>query len=158
MTENPTRRSGIAMSRRTFGSGLALAALAGTAPCLMGAANPSSIGQTLDTQVKSGNVPGLVALVARGLAIDVHVAGVRDIETGAPMQRDTIFAIASIGKPITAAAALILIEEGVLQLDEPVHKWLPELADRRVIRSLEADLDDTMPARRPITLRDLMTM
>jgi CubicO group peptidase (beta-lactamase class C family) len=74
------------------------------------------------------------------------------------MQRDTIFAVASIGKPVTAVSALILVEEGILDLDEPVDKWLPELANRRVIRSLEADLDDTVPARRPITLRDLLTM
>jgi CubicO group peptidase (beta-lactamase class C family) len=157
MTEYSTRRSGTAMSRRAFGTGLAIAALAGTAPCLRGA-EPSAIGQALDTQIKSGNVPGGVALVGRGLTVDLHVAGVRDVESGAPMQRDTIFAVASIGKPITAASALILVEKGILQLDEPVDKWLPELADRRVIRSLEADLDDTVPARRPITLRDLLTM
>ena len=157
MTEYSTRRSGTAMSRRAFGTGLALAALAGTAPCLRGA-ETSAIGQALDTQIKSGNVPGGVALVGRGLTVDLHVAGVRDVKSGAPMQRDTIFAVASIGKPITAASALILVEKGILQLDEPVDKWLPELADRRVIRSLEADLDDTVPARRPITLRDLLTM
>src|SRR5690606_29076293 len=60
--------------------------------------------------------------------------------------------------PITAVSVLILVEEGVLGLDDPVDKWLPELADRRVIRSLESDLDDTVPANRPITVRDLLTL
>src|SRR5690606_12396130 len=96
--------------------------------------------------------------VARGDSVHVHVAGVQDIATKAPMQRDTIFAVASIGKPITATAAMILVEEGVLGLDDPVDRWLPELSGRRVIRSFESDLDDTVPAHRPITLRDLLTM
>jgi CubicO group peptidase (beta-lactamase class C family) len=158
MTIKTTNQSKMKMSRRTFGGGLAAAALAGTAPPLMGALNLNTVHQALDAHIGRGNVPGLVALVARGLSVDVHVAGVRDIQSGAPMQRDTIFAVASIGKPITAVSALILVEEGVLDLDEPVDKWLPELANRRVIRSLEADLNDTVPARRLITLRDILTM
>ena len=76
---------------------------------------------------------------------------------GAPMQRDTIFRIASLTKPITAAAAMILVEECTLRLDDPVDAWLPELADRRVLRSIDSPLDDTVPAQRPITLRDLLT-
>ena len=64
----------------------------------------------------------------------------------------------SVAKPLTAAAALLLVEDGVLGLDEPVDRWLPELANRRVLRSLEGPLDDTVPAARPITLRDLLTM
>ncbi len=158
MMRNKTSLSDMVMSRRTFGTGLALAALSGNAPSLMGATETEKIGRALDAQVSSGNVPGLVALVARGLASDVHVAGVRDVATSAPMERDTIFAVASIGKPITAVSAMILVEEGILDLDEPVDKWLPELANRRVIRSLDADLDETVPARRAITLRDLLTM
>lgn len=118
----------------------------------------SDLDKTLDRFVASGSVPGLVALVARGDSVHVHVAGVQDIATKAPMQRGTIFAVASIGKPITATAAMILVEEGVLDLDDPVDRWLPELSARRVIRSLESDLDDTVPADRPITLRDLLTM
>jgi len=158
MMKNKTSLSDMVMSRRTFGTGLALAVLSGNAPSLLSATETGTIGRVLDAQVSSGNVPGLVALVARGLATDVHVAGVRDVATSAPMERDTIFAVASIGKPITAVSAMILVEEGILDLDEPVDKWLPELANRRVIRSLDADLDDTVPARRAITPRDLLTM
>src|SRR3712207_2592679 len=73
------------------------------------------------------------------------------------MRRDSIFRIASVTKPIAAAAAMILVEECVLRLDEPVDQWLPELADRRVLRSIDSPLDDTLPANRPITLRDLLT-
>jgi CubicO group peptidase (beta-lactamase class C family) len=73
------------------------------------------------------------------------------------VQRDTIFRIASMTKPITASAAMILIEECKLRLDEPVDRLLPELADRRVLKRLDGPLDDTEPAKRPITLRDLLT-
>jgi CubicO group peptidase (beta-lactamase class C family) len=107
--------------------------------------------------VDRGEVPGLVAMVARGEAIHVVAAGVLDVSTAKPMARDTIFRIASMTKPIAAAAALILVEEGKLRLDEPVDRLLPELANRRVLRSLESTVDDTVPANRPITLRDLLT-
>jgi CubicO group peptidase (beta-lactamase class C family) len=73
------------------------------------------------------------------------------------MRRDTIFRIASMTKPITAAAAMILVEECKLRLDEPVDRLLPELADRRVLKRLDASLDETVPANRPISVRDLMT-
>jgi CubicO group peptidase (beta-lactamase class C family) len=73
------------------------------------------------------------------------------------MRRDTIFRVASVTKPITAAAAMILVEECRLRLDEPVDRLLPELANRRVLRRLDGPLDDTVPANRPITLRDLLT-
>ena len=75
----------------------------------------------------------------------------------APMRRDTLFRISSMSKPITAAATMILVEECKLRLDEPVDRLLPELADRRVLRRLDGPLDDTVPAHRPITLRDLLT-
>ena len=73
------------------------------------------------------------------------------------MQRDTIFRIASMTKPITAAAAMILVEECKLRLDDPVDPWLPELANRRVLKDISSPLEDTVPANRPITLRDLLT-
>jgi CubicO group peptidase (beta-lactamase class C family) len=73
------------------------------------------------------------------------------------MRRDTIFRIASVSKPIVAAAAMILVEECALRLEEPVDQWLPELAHRQVLRAIDSPLDDTLPAKRPITLRDLMT-
>ena len=74
-----------------------------------------------------------------------------------PMQRDTIFRISSMTKPITAVAAMILVEECKLRLDEPVDELLPELADRQVLKRLDGPLDDTVPADRPITVRDLLT-
>lgn len=73
------------------------------------------------------------------------------------MQRDTIFRIASITKPITTVAAMILVEECKLCLDDSVDPWLPELAHRRVLNSLSSELDDTVPASRAITVRDLLT-
>ena len=76
---------------------------------------------------------------------------------GPPMRRDTIFRITSMTKPVTAVAAMILVEECKLRLDEPVDRWLPELADRKVLRTIDAPLDDTVPARRAISLRDLLT-
>jgi len=78
-------------------------------------------------------------------------------DSDAPMRRDTIFRIASVTKPIVAAAVMILVEECRLRLDEPVDELLPELADRQVLRSIDGPLDDTVPADRPISLRDLLT-
>lgn len=76
---------------------------------------------------------------------------------GTPMQEDSIFRIASISKPVTAAAAMILVEEGKLGLHDPVDAFLPELANRRVLRRIDGPLDDTVPATRPVTLDDLLT-
>ncbi len=73
------------------------------------------------------------------------------------MRRDTIFRITSMTKPVTAAAAMILVEECKLRLDEPVDRLLPELADRKVLKRIDGPLDDTVPAHRPITVRDLLT-
>jgi CubicO group peptidase (beta-lactamase class C family) len=73
------------------------------------------------------------------------------------MTRDTIFRIASISKLVNTVAAMILIEECRVRLDDSIDTWLPELAHRRVLKSIESPLDDTVPARRPITVRDLKT-
>jgi CubicO group peptidase (beta-lactamase class C family) len=106
--------------------------------------------------VASGDIPGLVTLISRRGEIHVDVIGKMAIG-GAPMQRDTIFRIASMTKPVTAVAAMILVEECKLRLDDPVDAFLPELAGRKVLRAVDAPLDDTVPARRAITLRDLLT-
>lgn len=106
--------------------------------------------------VERGHVPGLVTLVGRRGTVHVDAIG-RQAIGGSPMQRDTVFRIASLTKPITAVAAMILVEECKLRLDEPVDSWLPELADRKVLKRLDGPLDDTVPAKRPITLRDLLT-
>jgi CubicO group peptidase (beta-lactamase class C family) len=107
--------------------------------------------------VDGGRLPGLVALVSRRGEEHVDAIGTLAFGGPAPMRRDTIFRLASTTKPITAAAAMILVEECKLRLDDPVDEWLPELADRRVLRTIESPLDDTVPAKRPITLRDLLT-
>ena len=113
--------------------------------------------QSMRRHVDSGYVPGLVTLVARRGDVHVDAIGLMDVGGIAPMCRDTIFRIASLTKPVTAAAAMMLVEECKLRLDDPVDRWLPELADRRVLRSLDSALTDTVPANRAITLRDLLT-
>src|SRR6059036_1187236 len=107
--------------------------------------------------VERGEVPGLVTLVSRRGEVHVDVIGTRAIAVPAPMRRNTIFRISSMTKPIIAAATLILVEEGKLRLDEPVDRWLPELAGRKVLKRLDGPLDDTVPAKRQITVRDLLT-
>src|SRR5688500_18082827 len=108
--------------------------------------------------VESGALAGAVTLTARGDEVHLEAIGVLDRESGAPRQRDSLFHIASMTKPILGAAAMILVEETRLRLDDPLDRWLPELANRRVLRSIDAPLDDTVPARRPLTLRDLLTL
>ncbi len=107
--------------------------------------------------VERGDVPGIVTLVSRRGEVHVDAIGMKAVGGSDPMRRDTIFRIASMTKPITAAAAMILVEECKLRLDGPVDRWLPELADRKVLKRLDGPLDDTVPANRPITLRDLLT-
>ncbi|HEY4044724.1 MAG TPA: DUF899 family protein [Rhodopila sp.] len=111
----------------------------------------------LRASVERGEIAGAVALTARQNVVRVQTAGVQDLTAATPMRRDTIFRIASMTKPITAAAAMILVEEGRIALHDPVEPWLPELANRRVLRSLDAEPDDTVAAGRPITLDDLLT-
>jgi len=107
--------------------------------------------------VERGAMPGLVALVARHGTVHVEVIGTKAFGDAEPLARDAIFRIASLSKPIAAAAAMLLVDDGTLHLDGAVDDLLPELADRRVLRSLDAALDDTVPAHRPITLDDLLT-
>jgi CubicO group peptidase (beta-lactamase class C family) len=111
----------------------------------------------LSGYVEREGMPGLVALVARHDDLHVEALGTLAFGSAKPMRRDTIFRIASISKPITAAAAMILVEECKLRLDESIEPWLPELANRRVLKSLSSDLEDTESARRAITVRDLLT-
>jgi CubicO group peptidase (beta-lactamase class C family) len=107
--------------------------------------------------VERGEVAGVVTLLCRHDEVHVEAIGKQDLAAATPMRRDTIFRIASMSKPITVAAAMILVEEAKLRLDDPVDRWLPELADRTVLRGIDSPLDDTVPAHRPITLRDLLT-
>lgn len=114
--------------------------------------------ETMAGYVARGEVPGLVAAVAkRGEDAHVEVFGTKALGATDPVQRDSIFRISSMTKPIAAAAAMILAEESTLRLDEPVDRFLPELAAPRVLRRIDGPLDDTVPAKRAITVRDLLT-
>jgi len=111
----------------------------------------------LSAHVERRDVPGLAALVARGEDVHVEVLGTPALDDPTPLRRDAIFRIASLTKPMAGVAAMLLIQDGLLALQDPVEKFLPELADRRVLRSLDARLDDTVPAERSITVEDLLT-
>jgi CubicO group peptidase (beta-lactamase class C family) len=113
--------------------------------------------RVLSGYVERGELPGLVALVGRHDDVHVETLGALAFGNPAPMARDTIFRIASITKPVAAAAAMILVEECRLRLDESIDPWLPELANRRVLKSLSSGPDDTVAAHRAITVRDLLT-
>jgi CubicO group peptidase (beta-lactamase class C family) len=106
--------------------------------------------------VESGDMPGLVTLVSRHGEVHVDAIG-RLAFDGPPMTRDTIFRITSMTKPIAAAAAMILVDEGKLRLDDSLDRWLPELANRKVLLAVDVPIHQTVPARRAITLRDLLT-
>ncbi|MFD4153235.1 serine hydrolase domain-containing protein [Streptomyces hydrogenans] len=113
--------------------------------------------EVLARHVESKKIPGLVALVGRGGHTHVEAMGTMRHDGGPPMRRDTVFRMASASKPVTMAAAMVLLDECRLRLDDPVDPWLPEFADRRVLKRPDGPLDDTVPARRPITVRDLLT-
>jgi CubicO group peptidase (beta-lactamase class C family) len=114
------------------------------------------IDEIVESAVEQGQAPGIVAAVARGGAVHVATAGVMAV-SGAPMRRDTLFRISSNTKPMTAAVVLALVDDGALALDEPVDELLPELGDRRVLILPDGPLSETVPAQRPITVRDLLT-
>src|SRR3954454_23026559 len=107
--------------------------------------------------VSGGAVPGLVTAGSRGAELHGDAIGTTPFEAGRPMARDSIFRISSMTKPVTAVAILILVEECRLRLDEPVSRLLPELAEVRVLRRPDAEITDTVPAERAITVRDLLT-
>jgi CubicO group peptidase (beta-lactamase class C family) len=116
-----------------------------------------SLRDILETHVSKGPVPGAVGLVAHGERVEVQVAGSADTGGTSPMARDSIFRIASMTKPITAAAVMMLVEDGQIALDDPVGRWLPELASPAVLRTPASPVDDVVPAARPITVADLLT-
>jgi len=108
-------------------------------------------------RVAKGELPGMVTLVARGADVHVDAIGTMAFGSDQPMRRDTIFRIASMTKPILALATMMLVEDGALALDEPVDRLLPELAHRKVLKRIDGPLDDTVPARRSVTIDDLLT-
>jgi CubicO group peptidase (beta-lactamase class C family) len=117
----------------------------------------TSLRDLLEAHVSSGEVPGAVALLARGEQVEVQAVGAAAVGGAAPMARDSIFRIASITKPITAAAVMLLVDDGRVALEDPVERWLPELASRVVVRTPASPVDDVVPAVRPITVLDLLT-
>ncbi len=108
--------------------------------------------------VDSGDLSGAVTLVWRaGEVVQVTAYGQANLREARPMARATLFRIASMTKPITSVAALMLMEEGKLSLDDPITRWAPEFTDMRVLKDAGGPLDDTYPAARAITVEDLMT-
>jgi CubicO group peptidase (beta-lactamase class C family) len=119
---------------------------------------PDAIETAIGAIVDAGELAGAVTLVWRGgKVVQSACVGWRDIEAEAPIQRDTIFRIASMSKPITSAAALTLVEEGRFALDDPITRWAPEFSGMRVLRSPTGPLDQTDAAERPVTFEDLLT-
>jgi CubicO group peptidase (beta-lactamase class C family) len=116
------------------------------------------VGPALQAFVDSGELAGIVALTSqRGEIVQAEAIGWCDIETNTPMRSDTLFRIASMTKPITSVAALMLMEEGRISLADPISRWIPELANPRVLRDAAGRLDNTVSARRAITIEDLLT-
>jgi CubicO group peptidase (beta-lactamase class C family) len=108
--------------------------------------------------VGQGHIPGVATLVwRRGAIVHEDAAGLRDVESALPVERSTIFAIASMSKPLTVVLALTLVEEGKLRLGDAITRWAPEFDSMRVLRRVDGPLDETEPAPRAITIEDLMT-
>ena len=113
---------------------------------------------TLQPVVDAGDLSGFVTLLFRhGEIAQINTLGQRDIEKKLPMERDTLFRIASMTKPVTSLAALMLMEEGKFKLEDPITKWAPEFKNVRVLKDAEGPLDQTVPAAREITFDDLFT-
>lgn len=111
----------------------------------------------LQAFVDDGSVPGAVGLVAHGDRVEVAAVGTLGVGDPAPMARDSVFRIASITKPVVAAAVMMLVDDGRIALSDPVATWLPELAGPVVVRTPASPLDDVVPAAAPITVLDLLT-
>jgi CubicO group peptidase (beta-lactamase class C family) len=116
------------------------------------------VGPALQQFVDRGELAGVVTLTShRGEIVQSEAIGWSDIETKMAMRTDSLFRIASMTKPITSVAALMLVEQGRIALSDPISRWVPELADPRVLRHTAGPLEDTVPARRAITVEDLLT-
>lgn len=116
------------------------------------------IATAIESIVNAGALAGAATLVWRdGKVIQIGTIGWRDLEARLPIQRDTLFRIASMTKPITSTAALMLFEEGRFALNDPITRWAPEFSQMRVLHSPNAPLDQTYTAERLITFNDLLT-
>lgn len=117
-----------------------------------------TVERMLEGLVDAGELAGAATLIWRdGRVVQSGAVGHRDIAAGMPIERDTIFRIASVSKPITSVVALTLLEEGRFTLEDPISRWAPEFTDMRVIRDPKGSLDATDAAARPITFGDLLT-
>jgi CubicO group peptidase (beta-lactamase class C family) len=116
-----------------------------------------SVEVALSAYVDAGELAGAATLTWRDGKADVVTVGKRDLSTGLPVERDTVFRIASMTKPVTTVAALAMQDEGHFELDEPITRVAPELARMRVLRGADAPLEHTDEASRSITFRDLLT-
>jgi CubicO group peptidase (beta-lactamase class C family) len=120
------------------------------------AADP--IAKSIKEIVDAGGIAGASTLTWRdGKIVQTACVGWRDNDAKLPIERDTVFRIASITKPITSMATLMLMEEGKLALNDPITRWVPEFADMRVMRTPNGSLNDTVTAQRAITIDDLLT-
>lgn len=111
----------------------------------------------LQEAVRGNQLAGAAAGVWRDGGIRTAYAGWRDIESQLPVDRDTIFRIASMTKPITSVAALMLVDEGRIALNDPICEYAPEFSQMRVLRAPNGPLDETDESWRPITFEDLLT-
>src|SRR5262245_50584548 len=137
---------------------LPLAAKAAPRRAASPAVHFDAVGDVVLDAVNTGDVPGAISVIWQDGAVQcVHRAGTRDISTHAPIGMDTLMGIASMSKPVTVAAALTLVEQGVMKLEDPITRWAPEFANMRVLKRPDGPLDDTYPAPRLITIEDLMT-
>jgi len=138
---------------------VAVAAMAGTAS----AQNPkggAAIDASLRSAVERKDVPGVVALITdREHVLYQNAFGVADVASGRPLAQDALFRIASMTKPVTSVALMQLVEQGKVGLDDPASKYLPELAELKVIESFDAKTGDykVRPASRPATVRHFLT-
>src|SRR5512132_1923321 len=111
----------------------------------------------IESIVDAGGLAGVATLIWRdGKVIQIGTIGWRDVEARLPIERDTLFRVASMTKPVTSTAALMLFEEGRFALEDPITRWAPEFSHMRVLSSPNAPLDQTYPAERQITFRDLL--
>lgn len=117
----------------------------------------SPIEAALSAVVNDGKLAGAATLISRGNSIQVACVGLRDLENHLPVERDTIFRIASMTKPITCTLALMLFEEGRFRLEDPITRFAPEFKHMRVLRSPDGPLEDWCAAERQITFHDLLT-
>ncbi|MGW4288050.1 serine hydrolase domain-containing protein [Streptomyces sp. NPDC004673] len=117
----------------------------------------TALHETLRRYVDDGSLPGAVGLVAHGDDIEAVAVGHTDTGQTVPLERDSLFRLASITKPVTAAALMMLVDEGLVGLDDPVARWLPELAAPMVVRTPESPVDDLVPAERPITVEHVLS-